>query len=349
MDSLSSLSTTNKPTAKLLPPSTSTLAPTRTPRPTPRPVQLVWQRLSIGVDFPRNLVTEIVVNPANPKIMFFGAREDTYGTQTYLSIDQGQSWQEISAPGYSLIYNADGTILYRGERNKILFSKDDGKTWNVLSPPVNGTINVATHPLDPAILFALYKNRTNPIFFSEDGGGTWTNAMGSQSSGKNFPQLFFSQDGNVIYSSMGPSLSADGGRSWHGCGVWDFSTDMAISLDPELTSAMVVDPKNSDNVYTAVGSSGIRITRNGCQSWNRIDRGLSDQRVNTITIDPNSFVTLYAGTANNGAYRSINGGSLWEPINNGLPAATVVYSIVVDSQSNVYMATSDGPFILVSK
>jgi len=57
---------------------------------------------------------------------------------------------------------------------------------------------------------------------------------------------------------------------------------------------------------------------------------------------------LYAGT-DSGAYISFDGGNTWNQINEGLLGATVVYSIVVDNESNVYAATPYGVFQLESK
>jgi photosystem II stability/assembly factor-like uncharacterized protein len=207
---------------------------------------------------------------------------------------------------------------------------------------------VATHPLNPEILYALYKNRTDPIFFSEDGGRTWTNAKGGFiSSGDYFPLLFFSKNGDVIYSLAGNvHRSDDSGRQWHHCGQQG-SAD-SFSRVQGSTSAMLVDLTNY-TVYAAVSNTGIQITRNKCQSWDHSDRGLSDQFVNTIAIDPNNPKTLYAGTASNGVYISFNSGAYWEPINDGLLNATSVYAIVVDSQSKAYAATSDGLFTLEGK
>jgi hypothetical protein len=70
--------------------------------------------------------------------------------------------------------------------------------------------------------------------------------------------------------------------------------------------------------------------------------------VNTLARDPKNVNTIYAGT-DGGAYVSFNGGQSWGQINDGLLGATVVYSIVVDPQSNVYAATPYGIFKLEKK
>jgi hypothetical protein len=67
--------------------------------------------------------------------------------------------------------------------------------------------------------------------------------------------------------------------------------------------------------------------------------------MNSIAFDPNTPATLYAGT-DSGAYVSFDGGQTWNEINDGLLSATVVYSIVVDQDGNVYAATPHGIFNL---
>jgi photosystem II stability/assembly factor-like uncharacterized protein len=70
--------------------------------------------------------------------------------------------------------------------------------------------------------------------------------------------------------------------------------------------------------------------------------------VNTLAYDPNDPETIYAGT-DGGAYVSFDAGATWGQVNEGLLGATVVYSIVVDKDSNVYAATPYGIFKLEGK
>ena len=95
----------------------------------------------------------------------------------------------------------------------------------------------------------------------------------------------------------------------------------------------------------------------GCGSWRSSNSGLNSLFVNTVAIDPNHPDTVYAGT-DGGAYVSFNGGRTWGEIsddrpwgeiNDGLLGALVIYSIVVDKDSNVYAATPYGIFKLESK
>ena len=76
--------------------------------------------------------------------------------------------------------------------------------------------------------------------------------------------------------------------------------------------------------------------------------GLKSLKVNSISADPNNPDIIYAGT-DNGAYVSFDSGDLWQPINDGLLGGRVIYSIVVDTDSNVFAATPLGIFTLESQ
>ncbi len=111
---------------------------------------------------------------------------------------------------------------------------------------------------------------------------------------------------------------------------------------------MIVHPANADHIILATRGMGIFLSTDGCQSWHQSNTGLGSLFVNTLAIDPNNPDTIYTGT-DGGAYISFDSGQTWNQINDGLLGATVVYSIVVDKDSNVYAATPYGIFKLESR
>jgi len=111
---------------------------------------------------------------------------------------------------------------------------------------------------------------------------------------------------------------------------------------------MIVHPADANHILLATRGLGILVSKDGCQSWQSSNTGLNSMSVNTLAIDPNNPDTIYAGT-DGGAYISTDGGKTWGEINDGLLGATVVYSIVVDKDSNVYAATPYGIFKLENK
>jgi photosystem II stability/assembly factor-like uncharacterized protein len=98
-------------------------------------------------------------------------------------------------------------------------------------------------------------------------------------------------------------------------------------------------------LYLATSGQGVLVSTDNCGSWQPSNEGLSNLFVNTLAIDPNDPEIIYAGT-DGGAYISFNGGQTWGQINDGLLGATVVYSIAVDKDGDVYAATPYGIFKL---
>jgi hypothetical protein len=111
---------------------------------------------------------------------------------------------------------------------------------------------------------------------------------------------------------------------------------------------LIIDPQNSDHILRTSQGAGVMISTDGCLTWSQSNDGLGSLFVNTLARDPKNVNTLYAGT-DGGPYVSFNEGQSWGQINDGLLGATVVYSIVVDPQSNVYAATPYGIFKLEKK
>jgi photosystem II stability/assembly factor-like uncharacterized protein len=87
------------------------------------------------------------------------------------------------------------------------------------------------------------------------------------------------------------------------------------------------------------------VSTDNCQSWQASNEGLNNLFINSLAIDPNNPGVVYAGT-DGGVYVSFDSGQTWGEINDGLLGATVVYSIAVDPESNVYTATPYGIFSL---
>jgi photosystem II stability/assembly factor-like uncharacterized protein len=108
---------------------------------------------------------------------------------------------------------------------------------------------------------------------------------------------------------------------------------------------LAIHPNESATLLLATTGYGIIKSRDNCRTWKFSNKGLGSLAVNIITIDPKNPDTIFAGT-DGGAYVSFDVGETWHEINDGLLGATVVYSIVIDKDSNVYAATPYGVFKL---
>ena len=177
------------------------------------------------------------------------------------------------------------------------------------------------------------------IYYSTIGGGNWQQSAGSEGSWD--ARLFYTDQSKIIYAigRYHQAYSTDSGVTWQNCGedVTASRSDTRLALDLQ-----------GSRLYLATPGQGVLISTDNCGSWQASNEGLSNLFVNTLAIDPNNPDTIYAGT-DGGAYISFDSGQTWGQVNDGLLGATVVYSIAVDPESNVYAATPYGIFKLESK
>ncbi|MBV5323435.1 hypothetical protein JZU51_01545, partial [bacterium] len=109
---------------------------------------------------------------------------------------------------------------------------------------------------------------------------------------------------------------------------------------------MAIDPLDGDHVFV-IDNGALLESHDSCDTTEPFAKPPT-ARLNSIVFDPNNSGTIYAGT-DSGAYISFDAGNTWNQINDGLLGATVVYSIAVDKDGNVYAATPYGVFKLESK
>ncbi|MDZ4158653.1 MAG: hypothetical protein U1B80_02590, partial [Anaerolineaceae bacterium] len=258
------------------------------------------------------------------------------------SLDEGRTWETVTKEGCGLEFDADGTTLYRLAWDEILRSQDEGKTWTKITTPFAERIGGLTaHPHQPRTLYALSLYQAPYIFVSGDGGDTWQSTTGIQGGAE---RIFFGNEQTpVAYATDTTTIhrSTDGGSTWTRCS----QTYVGYA---QSDSRLVIDPRDGNRVILATRSAGILISKSGCIGWQPSNTGLGSLFVNTVAIDPNNPGTLYVGT-DGGAYVSFDGGEHWGQVNDGLLGALVVYSIVLDKDSNVYAATPYGIFKLEGK
>ena len=278
---------------------------------------------------------ELGIDPADSAILYL----QTTSGWLYRSSDEGRNWMVIEDQGSGLSFGAPTNALYRAAGERILVSQDNGNTWDSLQAPTN-LMFVGTNPRRPETLYAMGQQcgAQGSIYTSTDSGRTWSENV------VNVPcdrtrAFVGSGEGQRVYlvGDVELTRSDDGGETWQQCGSGGYHA--------RYGSRLTLDPGDDDHLYLATRFTGVMVSEDGCRSWQPSNDGLGSLFVNAIAIDPANPDTLYAGT-DGGAYVSFDGGASWAEINDGLLGATVVYSIVVDPQSNVYAATPYGVFKL---
>jgi photosystem II stability/assembly factor-like uncharacterized protein len=296
-----------------------------------------WIERSSGL---ANTLVDLRVDPSVPSTFYVSLLDDYIGgSALYRSTDAGQGWNLIET-GRGLAIDNDGGI-YRIDGNDLLYSRDQGDTWATTPLPKPGEeiIGLGTNPAAPGLVFVVFPGEE--VFFSTTYGGTWQESTVPEVDSDYHSARFYFDPDHYLEGYMIPSYLAfrttDAGSTWEQCAD--------VAWIPSTQSILTIDPRDNDRIVLAVLGRGLHLSEDGCRSWQASSNGLGSLFVNAIAIDPNDPDTLYAGT-DGGAYISTDGGRTWGPINGGLLGATVVYSIVVDEQSNVYAATPYGIFRL---
>ncbi len=269
----------------------------------------------------------------------------------FLSEDSGNNWKLIEEDYFDLALDADGQTIYRiwcsicdGSNGymAIMRSSDRGKTWQ----DVHGLAHILSIDADPRISGRVYCIEANRDAWAEgklllselnDVGyglfGDGTPPIGFQIQAPEdliflptrdgYPLIFLvSKQFLFLSGNDKPCKSIDHGERFHLAG-------------------------RINRLFIAT-TTGVAMSTDGCRTWKNTEQGSSMESVNTLADDPNNPNIIYAG-ADSGAYVSFNGGENWGQVNDGLLGATVVYSVVVDKDSNVYAATPYGIFKLENK
>jgi len=155
---------------------------------------------------------------------------------------------------------------------------------------------------------------------STDGGSTWTHytldlADDTHPYGAYTHAIALDpSNSNVVYAGGevidNPALykTTDGGENW---------SDIVTGVTGERVSVIVINPDNTDIVYTGT-YDGVFKSTDGGATW--VDIGLDS--IEALVIDHDVPNIIYAGTKA-GVYVSFSGGIEWEAMNDGLDTTDV--------------------------
>ena len=284
---------------------------------------------------------DVKAHPTTPSALFVQEGSCTNNREIshlYRSFDHGLSWTLLPVDGCGLAIDADGQTLYRVDSGMISRSPDNGETWlHQDLPEVCNSPGISAHPGESGLVYAA---GSESVCVSMDGGMTWEDLGWFETEREHDnSMIYFTEQPGRIYGIQlfHMYVSNNGGRNWSRCGE--------SRTNPITDARMVVDPTDINRILRATNGMGVWISKDGCKTWQTYVTGVRDQFVNAVVINPRQPSIAYAG-GDNGAFISFDRGYSWHEINDGLLGATVVYSIAVDSESNIYAATPYGIFQL---
>jgi len=270
------------------------------------------------------------------------------GYSIFRSTNDGQAWNFLTDQGSGLAFDADQKTMYV-LADAILKSEDDGKTWERMARTNQSISSFVTQPQQSNTIIAIHDSGFS---VSSEGGQSWNERNNiawkgetEQIVGTIFTSLLPDKAGEQFYILISSETTSKILRLDGITGAWGVCQ---LPANVTTVNLLAIDPRDSNRTIISSPGNGLLTSSDGCQSWQESNTGLASLFVNTLIIDSNNPDTIYAGT-DGGAYISFDGGQTWGQVNDGLLGATVVYSIAVDKDSNVYAATPYGIFKLERK
>ncbi len=266
--------------------------------------------LSVGLKN-THVISQIVVSPENPQVVFVAALGHVFGNNTergiYRSTNGGKTWKKVlyvnNETGASSIamdphnprilfagmwqaFRKPWLLSSGGPGSGLYKSTDGGNTWkNISKNPgmpkgVQGKISVSISGANSNRIYAFIEAKNGGVFRSDDGGKTWS---------RRFHQSFLTQ------------------RSWY-------------------FGRLYADPKNENTVY-APQVSGLYCSNDGGDHFKPIRTPHGDNHV--LWINPHNPKIMIGGN-DGGASITYDGGKSWSSENNQ-PTAQF-YHVAVDNR-----------------
>ncbi len=249
-----------------------------------------WTHL--GLDDTRQ-ISRIVIDPADPKIVYAGAFGDPYGPSkdrgVYKSIDGGKSWRKV-------LYTDDSTgvadLALASQQPNLLFAC----MWNGHRPPWS------QYPAIDGPGSGLYRSR--------DGGATWQHLEGHGLPEGQWGRsgIAVSPDGQHIYALIdapkpGIYASDDGG------GTWEYRNgDTRLTGRAWYFSRITVDPLHPAVVY--VPNTALYRSEDGGKTLGIVRGAPGGDDYHELWIDAKDSNRMVLGT-DHGTTISIDRGKTW--------------------------------------
>jgi photosystem II stability/assembly factor-like uncharacterized protein len=191
--------------------------------------------------------------------------------------------------------------LYAGTVGQSVWrSKDGGVSWHRASAGIFVESQIralAVHPTQPSILFA---GTDAGVFRTENGGDRWERLDSPMNEMQIWSLAINPHNPDTIFAGTCPSSlfkSVDGGNSWKQLDVELAEECAGGAIIPRVTS-MAVDPDDGQTVYAGIEIDGMRISRDGGETWVTRNEGLSSLDIHGLAVVPGNPKTLVATTNN---------------------------------------------------
>ncbi|WP_417613344.1 WD40/YVTN/BNR-like repeat-containing protein [Parasphingorhabdus sp.] len=214
------------------------------------------------------------------------------------------------------------TMIVATDGQAVIRTHDEGKNWYRINigQDLEYDDRVRCLLIDPADPTALYAGAEKGLFYSSDHGVHWSKVDCALNDFAVWKLVASESDPKVMYAGTGaPSRSIlfrsrDGGRSWERTKLE--MPEFCAGVNRPRMLALAVDPDDENDVWAGVEEGGLYRSRDGGDTWKRIDTGWSEfggnsdiHDVMVLKQDDGSKVHLALTVI--ALYRSTDDGETW--------------------------------------
>lgn len=276
-----------------------------------------WFRFAHLGSGDQNVIDHIVVNPANPDIIFASSWnvDDHNSGDIFRSKDGGKTWSALpeihGMPIRALAMSpSDPNVLAAGALDGVYRTKDAGDSWERISPESHeGIKNIESLAIDPKNPDVIYAGTWHLAWKTEDGGRTWHHInKGMIDDSDVFSIVVNPSSPSIVFASAcsGIYVSESGGETFHKV--------QGIPFSARRTRVLKEDSNHLNVVYGGT-TQGLWRTNDAGKTWKQLSS--SDLVVNDILIDPRNSSHLLVATDRGGVLVSNDGGKSLSPSNRG--------------------------------
>ena len=179
-------------------------------------------------------------------------------------------------------------------------SRDGGESWERATQGMFSEADIRALEVSPDNAAVLLAGTEAGLYRTEDGGDTWAAVNSPMNELQIWALAIDPTNPDTVYAGTCPSAlfrTRDGGKSWQQLDVELADECIGVPIVPRVTS-IVIDPDDSQTVYAGIEVDGMRISRDGGDTWREGSDGLSSLDIHGLAVVPGPTKTLVASTNN---------------------------------------------------
>jgi photosystem II stability/assembly factor-like uncharacterized protein len=273
-----------------------------------------WQQLG-RVSSPDTVVFTLMVDRRDSDVIFAGTWPLGGGKGgAWSSTDSGKTWKPAGLAGQTVraITQAPSDLdtLYAGTLDGVYRTRDDGKSWERISPEGHADLrnfdSLAVDPSDPNMIYA---GTYHLAWKTSDGGRNWAPIHAGMIDDSDVMSLVLDRnDPNRLFATAcsGMYRSTERGERW--------TKIQGIPFTARRTHFIHQDPSNP-RVFYAGTTQGLWKSEDDSLTWRRVTS--ADWSIIGLVTDPKRPGRLVVGLERRGIVVSENGGATYHTSNTG--------------------------------